>query len=87
MITAVGIVGAIIAILIVDVVGRRNILIFGMTLAALFNAITGAVGSHKVLTQSDIHTIVASLTMVVLGNKISVNPRETIFSDTRLDKC
>ena len=76
MITAVGIVAGIVAILIVDVVGRRSILIFGLTLASLFNAITGAVGSHKTLSQTDINTIVASLTLVIVGNKCSVNPRE-----------
>jgi SP family sugar:H+ symporter-like MFS transporter len=74
MITAIGIVFSIICVLLVDLTGRRPILLIGIALAAIFNAVVRGVGSKRPITDSDINTIVASLVMVSVGNKLGVNP-------------
>lgn len=74
MITAIGIVFSILAICVVDFTGRRPLLLAGIALAAIFNAVLGGVGSKPNVGSGDIGTIVASLVMVSVGNKIGVNP-------------
>jgi hypothetical protein len=74
MITAIGIVFSILAICIVDLTGRRPLLLAGIGLATVFNAVVGGVGSKKDIGDTEINGIVASLVMVSIGNKIGVNP-------------
>jgi len=73
MITALGIIGAIIGVMLCDVIGRRPLLLFGLGLAAIFNAVVGGLGTKGNLTQSEIHAVVASFVFVVIGNKMGVN--------------
>lgn len=73
MITAIGILGAIIGVMLCDVVGRRPLLLVGLALAAVFNAVVGGMGTKPHLSSSEIHTVVASFVFVVIGNKMGVN--------------
>ena len=74
MIIAIAIACGIVGILCVDIVGRRTMCIIGVSIAFIFNGVSGGVGAHKPLTNTDIHIIVASLVFVLAGNKISLNP-------------
>lgn len=73
MLTALGIVGAMIGVLLCDVVGRRPLLIVGLALAAIFNGVVGGLGTKGSLNSSQIHTMVASFVFVIVGNKMGVN--------------
>lgn len=74
MITAISIVFSILAIVIVDWTGRRLLLLIGIGLATVFNAVVGGVGIIDNPGDAQINAIVASLVMVAIGNKIGVNP-------------
>lgn len=74
MITAISIVFSILAICLVDLTGRRPLLLVGIGLATVFNAVVGGVGSKENIGDTEINAIVASLVMVAIGNKIGVNP-------------
>ena len=74
VITAVGLVAALIALLVVDVVGRRRVGITGMTMAAIAAAVVGGVGSKSKPQASDLNTIVAALVFVSSGNKLCFQP-------------
>lgn len=74
MITAISIVFSILAICVVDFTGRRLLLLVGIALATVFNAVVGGVGSKETIGDTEINAIVASLVMVAIGNKIGVNP-------------
>lgn len=73
MITALGIFGAIAGVMLCDSLGRRPLLLFGLALAAIFNAVVGGLGTKPKLSSSDIHMVVASFVFVVIGNKMGVN--------------
>lgn len=74
MITAISIAFSILAICVVDLTGRRPLLLVGIGLATIFNAVVGGVGSKDTIGDAEINAIVASLVMVAIGNKIGVNP-------------
>jgi hypothetical protein len=74
MITAVSIACGLLANALVDFTGRRPLLLAGIALSAVFNPVVGGVGYHSPIPESDINVIVASLTFVVMGNKMSNNP-------------
>jgi hypothetical membrane protein len=73
MITAIGILGAISGVMLCDIVGRRPLLLFGLSLSAIFAAVVGGLGTKAKLGSSDIHMMVASFVFVVVGNKMGVN--------------
>lgn len=82
MITAIGIVFSILSILIVDLTGRRPLLLGGIALAGIFQAVIGGVGSRTPLGDTEINGIVASLVIVGIGNKVGVNPLSCEFGPT-----
>lgn len=75
MITGIGIFFSILAVLVCDYTGRRPLLLTGLAMAAIFNAVLGGVGSSGApYSSTEINTVIASITMVIVGVKISVNP-------------
>lgn len=70
---AAGVAGALIGMLIVDRVGRRPILICGLSLAALFNFLVAGVGSKPDLSSSQINLVIASIILLNFSCKISIN--------------
>lgn len=74
IITAVGIIAGLIAITTLDVFGRRRILLNGVSLSAIFNAVCGGVGSKRSISSTDIHVIVASLCFISIGNRAGTGP-------------
>lgn len=70
---AAGVAGAIITMLIVDKVGRRPILISGLTLAALFNFLVAGVGAKADPSTPQINLVIASIILLNFSCKYSIN--------------
>ena len=74
VITAIGLLAAMFALLIVDIVGKRRLSMAGMTMATIAAGVVGGIGQKKVHTKADLHTIIASLVFVSVGNKLCFQP-------------
>lgn len=70
---AAGVAGALIAMFLVDRVGRRPVLICGLSLAALFNFLVAGFGSKPDPSSTQISVVIASIILLNFSCKFSIN--------------
>jgi len=68
---AIGVVLSLAAILLLDVLGRRPIIIFGAMMLVVCNFIIGSIGPKTSYTSAEEGVVVASIMLLLSGTKIS----------------
>lgn len=68
---AIGVFLSLAAILLLDVVGRRPIILFGAAMLVVCNVIIGAIGPKSTYTSAEEGVVVASIMLLLSGTKIS----------------
>lgn len=68
---AIGVVLSLAAILLLDTLGRRPIIIFGACLLVVCNVIIGSIGPKSSYTSAEEGVVVASIMLLLSGTKIS----------------
>jgi hypothetical protein len=68
---AIGVVLSLAAILLLDTLGRRPIIIFGACLLVVCNLIIGSIGPKGNYTSAEEGVVVASIMLLLSGTKIS----------------
>lgn len=68
---AIGVVLSLAAIILIDIVGRRPIIIFGALMLVTCNVIIGSIGPKTALTSAEEGVVVASIMLLLSGTKIS----------------
>lgn len=68
---AMGVVSSLAAILLLDVLGRRPIILFGCFMLVVCNVIIGAIGPKSTYTSAEEGVVVASIMLLLSGMKVS----------------
>lgn len=68
---AIGVVLSLAAIILIDVLGRRPVIIFGALMLVVCNIIIGSIGPKDTITAAEEGAVVASIMLLLSGTKIS----------------
>lgn len=68
---AIGVVLSLAAILLLDILGRRPIILFGALMLVVCNIIIGAIGPKSTYTSAEEGVVVASIMLLLSGTKVS----------------
>lgn len=68
---AIGVVFSLGAIILIDIIGRRPLIIFGALMLVVCNVIIGSIGPKQNITSAEEGAVVASIMLLLSGTKIS----------------